>query len=227
VEIDAEYCRRNSQARPGRYVRLSVSDTGTGISEEARDHVFEPFFTTKSKGTGLGLAMVYGAVNQNGGFVDFSSEFGHGATFRIHLPALSEAAEPAVVRARTEAPEGKETILLVEDDALVRELARRILTRLGYMVLAHENGVKAIQAAERHEGPIHLLVTDVIMPGMNGRELAVHLVARRPSIRTLFSSGYTDDIVVHHGLVDAGLQFLGKPYTPQALAAKVRAVLDA
>jgi CheY-like chemotaxis protein len=227
VEIDEDYCRHQPDAKPGAYVTLAVSDTGPGLTDEARAHVFEPFFTTKPSGTGLGLAMVYGAVRQNGGFVSFYSEVGHGTTFRVCLPAVGATEDAIPARTPAESPGGDETILLVEDDPLVRELACRVLEQLGYHVLAHGDGEAALQAAGQYDGRIHALVTDVVMPRMNGAQLSARLVATRPDVRTLFASGYTDNTIVQHGLVEPGVHFIAKPYTPQALAAKGREVLDA
>jgi two-component system, cell cycle sensor histidine kinase and response regulator CckA len=226
VDLDEETCRRTPGAKPGRYVVLAVSDTGLGMDEETRAHVFEPFFTTKRLGTGLGLATVYGAVSQNGGFVGVESRLGHGTTFRIYLPAVPDICDVPVQAAQPGLSLGTETILLVEDDALVRELARRALAGHGFRVLACGSGAEALSLAAQHQGPLDLLLTDVVMPGMNGRDLAVRLAATRPGLRTLFTSGYTDHGIVHQGLLEPGLHFLPKPYTPQTLAEKVRAVLD-
>ncbi len=227
VEVGDEICGVNPAARPGRFVRLSFSDTGAGMSEDALAHAFEPFFTTKATGTGLGLAMVYGAVSQNGGFVNLTSEAGRGTTVDVFLPAASgsEAASRAYEAA---APgTGAETILLVEDDRTVRELTERALKRHGYRVLACSDGAAALAAAESFQDPIHLLLTDVVMPEMNGRELAVRMALIRPDTRTLFTSGHPSDAMSRHDLLEPGLHFIAKPYTPHTLAAKVRAVLDA
>jgi two-component system cell cycle sensor histidine kinase/response regulator CckA len=196
------------------------------MSEDALAHAFEPFFTTKATGTGLGLAMVYGAVSQNGGFVNLTSDVGRGTTVDVFLPAASdpEAASPA---GEADAPgAGAETILLVEDDRVVRELTERALKRHGYRVLACSDGAAALAAAESFQGEIHLLLTDLVMPEMNGRELAVRMARVRPDIRTLFTSGHPSDAMSRHGLLEPGLHFIAKPYTPHTLAAKVRAVLD-
>jgi two-component system cell cycle sensor histidine kinase/response regulator CckA len=226
AEIDEDYCLRWPDARPGRYVRLVVSDTGSGMTDEVKARAFEPFFTTKGKGTGLGLSTVYGAVTQNGGFVDLYSEVGRGTAIKIYLPAVTAPVETPVPDTPHPTPGGKETILLVEDEDLVRELAERMLIRLGYTVFSHASGASAIAAAERYRGTIHLLVTDVVMPGMNGRELASRLEAQRPGIKVLYSSGYTNDIIVRHGLVEEGLAFISKPYTTRMLGEKIRSVLD-
>jgi len=224
--MDEEGCRRHPGARPGRYVVLAVSDTGLGMDAETQDHVFEPFFTTKTMGTGLGLATVYGAASQNGGFVGVESELGRGSTFRIFLPAVGDICDLPAAAARPGLSLGTETILLVEDDALVRELARRALAGHGFRVLACGSGPEALAVAAQHRDAIDLLLTDVVMPGMNGRDLAIRLAAIRPGLRTLFTSGYADRGIVHGGLLEPGLHFLPKPYTPQSLADKVRAVLD-
>jgi CheY-like chemotaxis protein len=212
---------------PRDYVRLSVSDTGQGMTKEVMVHLFEPFFTTKPKGhgTGLGLATTYGAVRQSGGHIDVSSDEGRGSTFTIYLPRTGEAAT-ATAEAAAPTSGGTETVLVVEDDDGVRELARRALARLGYTVLTAPAGEPALALARAHDGTIHLLVTDVVMPGMNGREVADHLRALRPETRVLFTSGYTENVIVHRGVLEDGLAFLAKPYSPQALGEKVRQILD-
>ena len=227
VEVGEEMCRSNPGARPGRFVRLAISDTGGGMTDDEKAKAFEPFFTTKPKGTGLGLAMVYGAVSQHGGFVGLKSEVGRGTTVEVFLPATPAEADVTSDRGAVESAAGAETILLVEDEPLVRDLTERALSRLGYRVLAYSDGAAALAAAESFRGPIHLLLTDVVMPGMNGRELAARMAEVRPEVRTLFASGHTSDVMLRHGLLESGLQFIAKPYTPHTLAAKVRAVLDA
>jgi nitrogen-specific signal transduction histidine kinase/ActR/RegA family two-component response regulator len=229
VELDEAYADRHVAVNPGSYVMLAVSDTGTGMDEETRARIFEPFFTTKEegKGTGLGLSTVYGIVKQSGGNVWVYSEVGRGTTFKIYLPRVAEDTQeqvPAVER--EELLRGTETILLTEDEGLVRRLVREALETYGYTVLETTSGGEAISACEGYDGPIHLLVTDVIMPGMDGRELANELTRLRPEMRVLFMSGYTDDAIVHHGVLDADMPFLQKPFSPDDLARKVREVLD-
>ncbi len=226
AEFDEETCRGNPEARPGRYVRLAISDTGAGMTADEKAKAFEPFFTTKPRGTGLGLAMVYGAVSQHGGFVCLSSQVGLGTTVEVFLPATAATADATSPGDSVEPATGAETILLVEDEPMVRDLTERALSRLGYRVLAYADGAVALAAAESFHGPIHLLLTDVVMPGMNGRELAARMAEVRPEARTLFTSGHTSDVMLRHGLLEAGLHFIAKPYTPHTLAAKVRAVLD-
>jgi CheY-like chemotaxis protein len=223
---------------------LEVSDSGVGMDDETRSHLFEPFFTTKDqgKGTGLGLSTVYGIVNQSGGHISVQSEPGAGATFRIYLPRAADAApddatppEPQRAAERAEpdptleraVPARGKTILLVEDAARVREVVREILETTGYDVLVARHGAEALQISNAFEGPIHLMVTDVVMPQMSGRELAQHLAALRPDMRVLYMSGYTDDAIVRHGVLDSGIAFIAKPFTPDALAIKVRQVLEA
>jgi two-component system cell cycle sensor histidine kinase/response regulator CckA len=228
VKTEAD-CAGPTDLSPGTYVRLSIVDTGHGMSEEVKQHLFEPFFTTKQKGkgTGLGLATVFGAVTQHGGAIDVVSELGRGTAVHVLFPmSSSEATGTGDVGRPAAAPMGQETLLVVEDEPVVRSLAVRILTRLGYHVLAAEDGPKALAVSRSHKGKIDLLVTDVIMPGMNGREVAERLTAERTSLKVLYTSGYTDDVIVRHGVVEAGLDFLPKPYGPAALGKKVRELLD-
>ena len=229
VELDDEYLRRHVGARPGPHVMLAVSDTGTGIPREIQSQIFEPFFTTKEpgKGTGLGLATVYGIVKQSGGYIEVDSEPGRGTTFRIYLPRFDAAAVAAERGPRpVGAAGGTETILLVEDEEGVRELARDILRASGYMVLEARNGAEALLLSERHHGPLDLLLTDVVMPRMSGRELAERLAPLRPDLSVLYMSGYTDDAVIRHGVLGAGTAFLQKPFTPAVLVQRVRETLD-
>jgi two-component system, cell cycle sensor histidine kinase and response regulator CckA len=215
---------------PGPYVRLEVTDTGTGMVAETRAHLFEPFFTTKppGKGTGLGLATVYGIVHQSGGSVVVDSAPGRGATFHVYLPRVAEAPEVAASARAVVAPaRGSETVLVAEDEQLVRLLVRKILQQAGYTVLVATGGAEALQLATQHAGPIDLLLTDVVMPEMSGRELMRQLAERRPATRVLYMSGYSDDAVAQHGVLDPGTALIQKPFTPEALARKVREVLDA
>jgi signal transduction histidine kinase/ActR/RegA family two-component response regulator len=229
IDLDDEYVRRHVGARPGPHVMLAVSDTGTGIPHEIQSQIFEPFFTTKEqgKGTGLGLATVYGIVKQSGGYIEVDSEPGQGTTFRVYLPRLDAGPAPVDRSARPAAAAGgTETILLVEDEEGVRELARDILRASGYTVLEARNGPEALLLCERHQGPLEMLLTDVVMPRMSGRELAERLAPLRPDLSVLYMSGYTDDAVIRHGVLGAGTAFLQKPFTPAALVLRVRETLD-
>jgi PAS domain S-box-containing protein len=213
----------------GRGVKLTVSDTGQGMTPEVLAHVFEPFFTTKpvGVGTGLGLAVVYGILKAHGGHIAIESEPGSGTTFRIYLPCVAEVPEPEkAAGARTGPPRGSETVLVVEDEDLVRALILRVLRQHGYTVLSAAGGEDALLLAGRHDGTIPLLVADVVMPGMSGREVAERVTALRPGLKVLYLSGYTDDAVLRHGVREAEVAFLQKPFTPDALARKVREVLD-
>ena len=227
--LDDAYCARRPYVKPGKFVMVAVSDTGHGMSEDVKAHVFEPFFTTKAKGsgTGLGLATAYGAVKQSGGSIEVYSEVAIGTTFRIYFPLVEgEASKPARDDPPREATGGAETLLLVEDEEIVRDMCARVLDGLGYKVLQAGNGDGAITLATEYGERIDLLLTDVVMPGMSGRELATRLTRIHPETRVLFTSGYTDDAIVQHGVLDEGVSFIGKPYTPPALAKKVREVLD-
>ena len=231
ASLDADYCRNRPGHRPGDYVMIVVSDNGAGMDAETRAHVFEPFFTTKEvgKGTGLGLATVYGIVQQNNGFIHVYSEPGEGTTFRIYLPRLATAdAGGPVASPRGEAPRGSgETVLVVEDESMILEVAVEILEGLGYKVLATTAPADALTIVSEHKGAIDLLLTDVIMPGMNGRDLAGRIRAMRPGLRVLYMSGYTANVIVTRGLVDQGDAFVQKPFSTDELAARVRALLDA
>jgi len=230
VEVSAEDAARHTGAEPGSYVLLAVSDTGVGMSRDVQEKIFEPFFTTKEpgKGTGLGLATVYGIVKQSGGLVEVESEPGQGTTFRVYLPRVDAPAPPHPGPAPVPAsPAGLETILLVEDEAAVRSFVRKVLRRKGYNVLEAASRPEALRLSRAYRAPIHLLLTDVVMPEMGGREIADRLTAERPGMRVLFTSGYTEDAVVDRGVLIPGIRFLGKPFTPQDLTRKVREVLDA
>jgi CheY-like chemotaxis protein len=227
--MDEQFARQHTPAQPGPYVMLAMTDTGCGMNAEIQSRIFEPFFTTKElgKGTGLGLSTVYGVVKQSSGFIWVYSEPGRGTTFKIYLPLADELVEPELPSEKDSgAYPGSETILVVEDDAELRILTHRSLEELGYTIL--ETGpTEAIRISERYEGAIHLMVTDVVMPGMSGRELADRLIVPRPEMKVLYVSGHTDDTIVHHGMLEPGLAFLQKPFSPRALARKVREVLAA
>jgi len=230
VYLDELYARSHFAVTPGHYVMLAVSDTGTGMDAETQKHIFVPFFTTKEegKGTGLGLSTVYGIVKQSGGYLWVYSEVGRGTSFKIYLPRVFETVEQQALKAeQTSTPQGAETILLVEDEADVLQLVKSVLELSGYRVLTASRGSEALALAGSHAGAIHLLLTDVVMPQMDGREVANQLTRMRPATRVLFMSGYTDEAIVHHGVLDAGVSFLQKPFTPEAIARKVREVLDA
>ncbi|MEW6542215.1 MAG: PAS domain S-box protein [Nitrospirota bacterium] len=230
VEQTSEQVEKSLRRTPGAYVALQVSDTGVGMDAYTREHCFEPFFSTKDReaGSGLGLATVYGVVKQSGGSVEVASEPGQGATFTIFLPRVEGPAEEAAgVGSPAGVLSGTETILLAEDELMVRGVTREMLRQLGYTVLEASNGDEGLQASRGHGGRIHLLLTDVIMPGMNGRELAERVLAERPETRVLFMSGYTDDALLSHGALESGTALLQKPFSQEVLARKVREMLDA
>jgi two-component system cell cycle sensor histidine kinase/response regulator CckA len=230
VELNEGYACSHESVLPGRFVMLAVSDSGIGIDAETQAHIFEPFFTTKGtrKGTGLGLATVYGIVKQSGGHIWLYSEPNHGITFKIYLPLVEEVTQPvAAISPGAPLAGGSETILLVEDEEGVRDLARRILELKGYKVITASNPTEAAQVCGRHEGPIHLLLTDVIMPTMSGRQLAEHVAFLRPELKVLYMSGYTDNAIVPHGILEEGVQFLQKPFAPNLLIRRVREALEA
>src|ERR1700756_2861095 len=232
VTLDEEYARLKTPLRPGDYVMVAISDTGAGMDAETQSHIFEPFFATKGpKGTGLGLSTVYGIVKQSGGYVWVYSEVGRGTTFKIYLPRVAGTGAhvlqvPASIQSQRVEP-GTETILLVEDEANLRYLARQYLEKQGYKVVEAADGAVAVQIAVAHEGVIHLLLTDVIMPGMNGRELAQRISEIRPNVKVLYMSGYTENVIGHNGTLDAGVRLLQKPFNLRDLKTKVREVLDA
>jgi PAS domain S-box-containing protein len=230
VELDAQYARRRAVVQPGSYVLLAVSDNGVGMDAETQAHVFEPFFTTKEKGkgTGLGLATVYGIVKQSGGYIWVYSEPGHGTAFKVYLPRVQAPVETAKTPSLSDASaRATETILLVEDQEGVREVAREFLEATGYQVLESRSPADAVRIAQEFSGEIHLLLTDVVMPEMGGRELADRVQRLRPQMKVLFMSGYTDDAIVHHGVLDPDTAFLQKPFARGSLEQKVREVLEA
>ena len=229
VELDEAYARTHMEVKPGPYVRLSISDTGVGIAPEVKRRIFEPFFTTKEKGkgTGLGLSTVYGIAKQSGGSIEVYSELGQGTVFKIYLPQVDGPFDGSGGKtAEQEAPQGSETILLVEDEEEVRKLAAEFLREHGYTVLEAHHGNEASLICMRYPNSIHLMLTDVVMPGMNGRELAEHLIPLRPKMKVLYMSGYTDDTIVHHGVLEERVFFIHKPFSMMKLAKRVREVLD-
>ncbi|MFQ5576956.1 MAG: ATP-binding protein, partial [Anaerolineae bacterium] len=229
VVLDDDYADRHLEAKPGEYVMLAVSDTGVGMSRETQARSFEPFFTTKEtgKGTGLGLSTIFGIVKQSGGDIRVYSEEGQGSTFKIYLPvAAAEEVAAAESLRGGELRGGAETVLLVEDETAVRELASTVLRTQGYTVLQAADGAEALRVAGEYGAKIDLLLTDVIMPRMGGKELADRLVKARPGLKVLFTSGYTGNAIVHHGVLEPDLAFLQKPFSAVALARAVRQTLD-
>jgi PAS domain S-box-containing protein len=224
VELDTKDGPTHAKVGTGPHVLIAVTDDGHGMTEEVRAKVFEPFFTTRAKGTGLGLATVYGAVKQNEGSIELFSEPGRGATFKIYLPR-AEGEVQSEHRPAAPLEGGTETVLLVDDSPMVARFARRALERLGYTVIACQSGEEALRRERAHEGPVDLLVTDVVMRGINGRELAEELQRRRPGVGVLYCSGYTEDVVIKHGVIKQAIHFVGKPYTLEHLAAGVRRAL--
>jgi PAS domain S-box-containing protein len=228
VSLDEAFCREHVEASPGDHVVLEVSDNGTGMDKETLSHVFEPFFTTKEvgKGTGLGLATVYGIVKQNQGFISVYSEPGQGTTFKIHIPRFAEAVDIAERSEDGPLIRGTGTLLLVEDDALVRKMTKAMLDRLGYTVLVVESPAEALALCAGPGAAIDLLITDVVMPGMSGPELCASVKARKPEIKVLFMSGYTSNVIVHRGVLEEGVNFIQKPFGMNALSRKVHEVIN-
>jgi CheY-like chemotaxis protein len=229
VELDEAYTRRHPGASADRFVRLAIRDTGHGMDAAVKARIFEPFFTTKEpgKGTGLGLATVFGIVKQSGGSISVESEPGQGTTFTVYLPRVdAEVDQMAATAAAPTLAQGSETILLVEDEDEVRALARETLEGHGYTVIPAAAPARRRASAGSHAGPIHLLVTDVVMPQLSGRGLVEQLTPDRRDLRVLYMSGYTDDAMVRHGVLEEGIAFLPKPFTPQTLLVKVRDALD-
>ncbi len=228
VLLDEVYCEERLGASPGVHVTLAVSDTGCGMSPEIRKRIFEPFFTTKEvgEGTGLGLAMVFGIVQQNGGRIEVYSELGSGTTFKVFFPRVTQDEEVQPPTRSSDSPGGEETLLVVEDENLVRQPTVKILERLGYEILAARSGAEAVSLIEEHQGGIDLLLTDVVMPRMNGNELALKAVAMCPGMKVLYSSGYAEEVIVHRGVLEEGVQFIAKPFQPDTLAVRVREMLD-
>ena len=229
VGLDKEYARKHISVKPGSYVMLSISDTGIGMAPEVKGRIFEPFFTTKEKGkgTGLGLSTVYGIIKQSGGDIWVYSEPSQGTTFKIYFPRVDEPLDEVGKKGvEGELPRGNETILLVEDGEEVRKLAAQVLRKQGYKVLEASHGNDALLVCKQHEGPIQLMVTDVVMPGMSGCELAENLLSLYPEMKALYMSGYTDNTIAHHGILEPGLHYIQKPFSVEGLAIKVREVLD-
>jgi PAS domain S-box-containing protein len=227
MSFDEHYCRTHPAYKPGQFVELSVGDSGTGMTPEVMSHLFEPFFTTKGpgKGTGLGLATVYGIVQQAGGFITVDSRPGTGSMFNVFVPSIPTEEPRTTVERLAPPPRGRETVLLVEDEHGVRRLARLSLERHGYTVLEASSGREAIELSQTYEGDIEVLLTDVVMPELNGREVSERLRVHRPDLKVLYMSGYNDDAVVRHGVVDSPVAFLQKPFDARTLATKVRDVL--
>jgi two-component system cell cycle sensor histidine kinase/response regulator CckA len=230
IDLDENYFTDHGivEKRPGPYVMMAVTDTGSGMDKEVQEHIFDPFYTTKekSKGTGLGLSTVYGIVKQNNGFIWVYSEPGQGSTFKIYLPKVKrDVKEEEKEQPPVENLSGSEIVLIVEDDNSLRKLAQKSLQPHGYRVLVAENGEDALRISKEHEGTIDLMITDVVMPKMGGKETAERLQALHPQMKVIYMSGYTDDSIVHHGVLAPGLNFLEKPFSPGGLARKVREVL--
>ncbi len=228
VSLDEEFCASHVEAEPGDHIMLAVSDNGQGMDEKTKSKIFEPFFSSKGSdaNTGLGLATVYGIVKQNGGFISVYSELDAGTTFKVYFPRVKKTADALPEERPRDTHTGTETVLLVEDEALVRNLAKRILEKSGYNVIAKDNGGAAFVYCDQSDDPIDLLLTDVVMPNMNGRDLFTKLQKKRPALKALFMSGYTENVIAHHGVLDEGVRFIQKPFTIETLETNVRRVLD-
>jgi two-component system, cell cycle sensor histidine kinase and response regulator CckA len=228
VDLDDSYISEHPEIKKGSYVRLAISDTGIGMDKETQARIFEPFFTTKAQGegTGLGLSTVYGIVRQSGGYIWTYSEPGKGTTFKIYLPCADSSADAEDEIGSRQELKGYETVLVVEDDAFVRKFVCRILHLRGYTVLDAANGEAALAIVRGYAGNIHMVITDVVMPGMSGKELIAQLEQMRPGIKTLYVSGYTDKAIVHHGILDSNIAFLQKPFTTEHLMQKIHEVIQ-
>jgi CheY-like chemotaxis protein len=229
VTFDETYCEAHEGFKPGDFVMVTVSDNGIGMDKETLVNIFEPFFTTKDlgKGTGLGLSTVYGIIKQNNGFINVYSEPGQGSTFRIYIPRCHIVKDDGLEKTISETlPTGNETVLLVEDEPSILNLGKAMLERLGYTVLAANTPTDAIRLSQEYEGEIKLLMTDVVMPEMNGRDLTRQILSRYPKLKVLFMSGYTANVIAHHGVLDEGVQFIHKPFSKKDLANKVREALS-
>jgi two-component system cell cycle sensor histidine kinase/response regulator CckA len=229
VDLDEDYVRKHAAVSAGPYVMLAISDNGIGMDSETQARIFEPFFTTKGqgRGTGLGLSTVYGIVKQSNGFIWVYSEPGKGTTFKVYFPRVEGEISKSAGESKSKLGlRGFETVLVAEDEESVRALVSRILSERGYSVLEAANGIEALRIAGEFAGEIHLVLTDVVMPGMSGRDLISQLVTVRPAIKALFVSGYTDKAIVHHGVLDSNVVFLQKPFSADGLARKVREVLN-
>jgi CheY-like chemotaxis protein len=227
VEFDEDYVRKHVFAQPGKYMLISVTDTGSGMDAKTRGKIFEPFYTTKEvgQGTGLGLSMVYGIIKQHNGYISVYSEPGKGTTFKLYLPVVAQEADKLVTAALPPVIGGAETILLAEDAVMVRDLTKNILEEYGYSVIVAENGVEAVEAYKAHP-EIELLILDVIMPGKNGKDTYMEIKGLRPDIKAIFMSGYTSNIIHKKGILDSATEFISKPFSPNAFLRKVREVLD-
>jgi CheY-like chemotaxis protein len=224
----SQFTTELSETEAGPHIVLTISDNGCGMDKQIMDQIFDPFYSTKgAQGTGLGLSTVYGIVKQHDGSIQVTSAPDLGTTFRIHLPVSRETLQEHDHSDTSQAESGaSETILLVEDDQPVRTLSSTILEKQGYRVLEAETGDEALRVVYEHQGPIDLILTDVVMPGMNGREMCTKVTQQHPDVKVLFMSGYTDDVIVHHGILDQGIHFIQKPFSIQALAGKVREILE-